>query len=130
MLGAADLNEGEFPVMSKPARSCPLSLSKVIDAYFMEHRAKLIDIAAFLDRCERAEDDLGGQDFRIAALRESAAMLFDDKPERARRILDLLSDPTLEPIASAAGMKGARGACAPPGQLQAQELSPLPSAKS
>ena len=29
--------------------------SAVIDRDFLEHRAKLIDLAAFLDRCERAE---------------------------------------------------------------------------
>lgn len=110
--------------MSKPAVSCPLPLSKVIDGYFMEHRAKLLDIAAFLDRCDRAEDDVGAADFRIAALREGVEMLFDGEGERAKRILDLLSDPTLEPIASAAGVKGARGAS--PAQSPSQ---PSPSSR-
>jgi hypothetical protein len=110
--------------MSKSTQSCPMPLSRVIDAYFMEHRAKLIDIAAFLDRCERAENDVGQQDFRIAALRDGALMLFDGRPDRARRILDLLSDPTQDPIASAAGMKGARGASPPERQPSLQRSSP------
>jgi len=37
------------------------------------------------------------------------AVLGDGQPERARRILELLSDPTLEPI-PAAPTKGAAGA--------------------
>ena len=38
---------------SKPV-GCPMTRAQVIDAYFMEHRAKVIDIAAYLDRIERA----------------------------------------------------------------------------
>jgi hypothetical protein len=43
--------------MSNPAPTCPASRSKVVDLYFLEHRAKVIDIAAFLDRADRAEDE-------------------------------------------------------------------------
>ncbi len=89
--------------------TCPATRSRVIDLYFMEHRAKVIDIAAFLDRLDRAEDDLGREDFRVRGLREAIAILLDGRSERARRILDLFSDPTQEPIASAAGLKGAYG---------------------
>jgi len=95
-----------------PVHTCPLPRSRVVDLYFMEHRARLIDVAAFLDRCDRAEDDgeAGKPDFRLAALREGLQILLDGKPDRARRVLDLFSDPTAEPIASALGMKGALGA--------------------
>ena len=80
--------------------------SDVIDRDFLEHRAKLIDIAAFLDRCERAE---GTDDFRLRALRTAIPLLIDGQPERARRILESFSDPTSEPIPEAPG-KGALGA--------------------
>ena len=80
--------------------------SDVIDRDFLEHRAKLIDIAAFLDRCERAE---GTDDFRLRALRTAIPLLIDGQPERARRILESFSDPTSEPIPKAPG-KGASGA--------------------
>ena len=80
--------------------------SDVIDRDFLEHRAKLIDIAAFLDRCERAE---GTDDFRLRALRTAIPLLIDGQPERARRILESFSDPTSEPIPEAPG-KGASGA--------------------
>jgi hypothetical protein len=95
------------------ANSCPLSRAKVIDRYFLEHRAKVLDVAAFLDRVERAAPEAGAkgrEDFRVAALRRAIAILGDGRPERAKRILELLSDPTEPPIASAKGMKGAHGA--------------------
>ncbi len=78
----------------------------------MEHRAKLIDIAAFLDRLERArlDEGAGGEDFRTDAFRRAVRLLVDGQPDRARRVLELFSDMTTEPIDSAAGMKGAYGA--------------------
>lgn len=85
-----------------------LSGIETIDTYFLEHRAKLIDVAAFLDRVERAG---GRTDFRMAAFERCLKLLLDGRPERARRVLEELSDPTEKPIASAAGLKGAFGAC-------------------
>lgn len=95
----------------------------------MEHRARVLDLAAFLDRVDRAQPDTSGasgagagaaggrpspaEDFRMTALRRAIAVLGDGKPDRARRILELLSDPTTEPV-PAAPMKGATGAYAPP----------------
>lgn len=99
--------------------TCPLSRLDVVDMYFMEHRAKLIDIAAFLDRLDRAKDNApaasgngASEDFRIAAFREALKILLDGQPQRAKRVLELFSDPTIEPIATAP-MKGALGAYAP-----------------
>jgi len=89
------------------APACPMNRAQVVDAYFMEHRARLLDVAAFLDRVDRA--GAGADDFRMEAFRRALAVLQDGKPERARRILELLSDPGTEPIAKA-GMKGATGA--------------------
>jgi len=99
--------------MSDPAQTCPLTRQQVIDLYFMEHRAKLIDVAAFLDRIERGQGDLSPtDDFRIAQLHEAIAVLTDGQGDRAKRMLDVFSDPTTEPLASAAGLKGASGAWA------------------
>jgi len=88
----------------------PASRSTAVDLYFLEHRAKLIDIAAFLDRLDRAAGGSKGDDFRVKALRRAAAILTDGRPERARRVLELLSDPTMH-LVDAAPMKGALGAC-------------------
>lgn len=89
-----------------PAASCPLSAREVVDLYFMEHRAKLLDVAAFLDRLDRAtrhpsEPLDAGDDVRVRALRRAVPLLVDGGPDRVRRILDLLSDHTSEPIAKA-----------------------------
>lgn len=97
--------------MSKKNAATPLSRSQAIELYFMEHRAKLIDIAAFLDRLDRSKNDVSGEDFRIDAFRKAIDIVRDAKPNRARRILELLSDPTDNPI-DKAPMKGALGAYA------------------
>ena len=92
--------------------SCPVPRSRVVEMYFMEHRAKLIDLAAFLDRLDRAEPDGDGdaEDFRIAAFRSALGILSDGRGSRAKRVLEHFSDHSTEPIDSAAGMKGAFGA--------------------
>ncbi len=87
-----------------------MTRQQVLDLYFMENRAKLIDIAAFLDRVERAE---GEADFRLASFRDALRHLAGAEPARARNVLLALSDPTTEPIDKAPG-KGAIGAWAGP----------------
>ena len=67
----------------------------VLDLYFMEARAKLIDIAAFLDRVERAD---GESDFRLEAFGEALRELEQGNANRASRVLSAFSDPTSEPI--------------------------------
>jgi len=87
----------------------PQTKQQVIDTYFMEHRAKLVDIAAYLDRIDRGKGADPG-DFRDDAFRRALAILSDGEGHRARRILTLLSDHTNEIPQSADGMKGAAGA--------------------
>ena len=91
------------------SQSGPQTKQQVIDAYFMEHRAKLVDIAAYLDRVDRGRGD-DVDDFRHAALVEAIGILTDGRSERAKRVLMLFSDHTAEIPQSAAGMKGAAGA--------------------
>jgi hypothetical protein len=64
------------------------------------------DVAAFLDRVQRGS---GEADFRLAALQEALAALGSSEPDRAKKVLLALSDPTTEPIPKAPG-KGAVGA--------------------
>ena len=97
--------------MTSDKPTCPAPKSKVVELYFLEHRAKLIDIASFLDRVERAPADGSETDFRVAAFRRALSILGDGEPQRARRVLELFSDHSTTPIESAAGMKGAFGAC-------------------
>ena len=83
-----------------------MTRQQVLDLYFMEARAKLIDLAAFLDRVERAE---GAEDFRMKAFRAALAELTPAQKHRAKRVLQSLSDPTTDPI-PAATTKAACGA--------------------
>jgi len=83
-----------------------MNRQELLDLYFMDARSKLIDIAAFLDRLDRAD---GEADFRLAAFRQALQELDQSKPERAKQVLMSLSDPTNEPLAAAPG-KGAIGA--------------------
>lgn len=96
--------------MSELSHSCPQSREQVINIYFLEHRAKLLDVAAFLDRIDRAQPGTAGSDFRETALKQAIAVLIDGQPQRAKRVLELLSDATTEMPQSAHGMKGASGA--------------------
>ncbi|MDO8540884.1 MAG: hypothetical protein Q7S40_10650 [Opitutaceae bacterium] len=82
---------------------------EIVDLGFVPVRARLIEVAAFLDRAERYA---AADDFRCAALREAAALLVDGRPERARRILEKLSDPTTQPETVSSG-KAALGAWRP-----------------
>jgi hypothetical protein len=99
-----------------PANRAPASVAPaaIVDHGFIPTRAKLIDLAAFLDRVERHGI---ADDFRCAALRDAARLLVDGKPERARRILEKLSDPTTEPEAKSSG-KAALGAWQKPARAR------------
>lgn len=98
--------------MKDVLNTCPQSRQQVIDTYFMEHRARLIDIAAYLDRIDRGQG-AAAEDFRDIAFRQAVAILSDGEPQRARRILELFSDYSTELPQSAEGMKGASGAVRP-----------------
>jgi hypothetical protein len=79
---------------------------QLLDLYFLDARARLIDLAAFLDRLDGAE---GEADFRLTAFRQALAELDLGDGRRAERVLLRLSDPTTEPI-PAATTKSACGA--------------------
>src|SRR5690349_1609117 len=74
--------------------SCPLTQQQLIDEYFIEHRTKILDIAAFLDRFDRASAHDAEDDFRIVAFRKALAALLDtDRRTRMEEVQLLLSDP-------------------------------------
>jgi len=83
----------------------------VIDRYFLEHRAKLIDLAAFLDRLDRTCDHgVAENDYRVAALFRALNILSDGQTNRTGRILEIFSDKTTALPQSADGIKSATGA--------------------
>jgi hypothetical protein len=83
-----------------------MTKQQVLDLYFLDARHKLIELAAFLDRIERAD---GKNDFRLEAFRAALGELGSNKKEKAKNVLLAFSDPTTEPITKAEG-KGAVGA--------------------
>ena len=78
----------------------------LIDHGFMASRAKLLDIAAFLDRVERSGQ---ARDYRVDAFCEAIKQLEQPGADRVRRILEALSDPSQDPIPEA-HTQGAAGA--------------------
>jgi len=83
-----------------------MTREEALNLYFLDARARLIDLAAFLDRVERCP---GEDDFRLRSFRAALRHLSEAKTEKARAVLTTLSDPTMEPL-PAATTKGATGA--------------------
>ena len=70
----------------------------LVDLGFMDSRSKLIDLAAFLDRVQRAGQD---GDFRVQALKHAITLLQQNEPRRAKQVLLSFSDPSTAPIPQA-----------------------------
>lgn len=85
------------------------SKKELLDLQFIETRHKLLDLAAFLDRIDRHP---GEDDYRFSALKNALPILLENRPDRARAILEALSDATTEPIPQAS-FQGAFGAPLP-----------------
>jgi hypothetical protein len=86
----------------------PLSPKELVDEYFIENRTKLLEIAAFLDRVDRADASYAGRDFRMKAFAEALAGL-GRNASRVDYIQQLLSDPREVPL-DALDRKSALGA--------------------
>lgn len=82
------------------------SKKELLDLQFIDARHKLIDLAAFLDRIDRHE---GAGDYRFEALKQALPILLSETPDRARAVLEALSDHSVE-IAEKAPFQGAFGA--------------------
>jgi len=83
-----------------------MTKQKILDLYFLDTRHKLVEIAAFLDRVERAD---GRDDFRLQSFRTALAKLAGNRKNKAKEVLLAFSDPTTKPTAKATS-KGACGA--------------------
>ena len=86
-----------------------MTRQQILDLYFLDARHKLVELAAFLDRVERAP---GPDDFRLKSFRRATTVLTGPKRNRAKRVLIAFSDPTNKPIDHAEA-KGACGAWKP-----------------
>ena len=77
----------------------PLSPKELVDEYFIENRTKILEIAAFLDRLDRADPSYAARDFRMKAFTEALSAL-TRKGMRLDVIQMLFSDPTTTPLES------------------------------
>jgi len=70
----------------------------ILDLYFMDSRAKLLDIASYLDRLDRHEGEV---DFRQVGFLKALQAMLDAKEHRTAAVLNSLSDHSEEPEDSA-----------------------------
>ena len=71
----------------------PLLADKALEQYFFEARAKLLDIAAMLDRVNRGQEsgEVLASDPRIEKIRKALEVLHDQSGGRAERIQQIFS---------------------------------------
>ncbi len=67
----------------------PKTADDLLDMYYLDMRSHLLEVAAALDRIDRAG---GTDDPRLDRLREVGTVALGEAPDRAPRILELLSD--------------------------------------
>ena len=60
-----------------------MTRQQVLDLYFLDARHKLIEVAAFLDRVERAS---GKDDFRLKSFRAAVGKLNGKKRNKAKEV--------------------------------------------
>jgi hypothetical protein len=74
------------------AHPSPLSATQLVDEYFIENRNRILEVAAFLDRIDRAGANVAASDFRMQVFNEALAALTGAAPDRLTHIQMLLSD--------------------------------------
>ena len=84
--------------MDRQTGTCPLTQQQLIDEYFMEVRARILDVAAFLDRMDRSVERNAEDDFRMVAMRQALQALCVRNPGRVYDIQMIFSDPTTDPL--------------------------------
>jgi hypothetical protein len=63
----------------------PCSAAEILQREFLEIRAKVLELAAALDRLQRADGSVVG-DVRMDRVREGIELLLEDRPDRAEQV--------------------------------------------
>ena len=98
--------------MAAHAGTSPLAQSELIAEYSMEHRVQVLELAAFLDRLDRAREIDAEDDFRLRSIRDALAVLVDGESGRVQRVQMIFSDPRSE-LLEELDQKSAKGAYDP-----------------
>jgi hypothetical protein len=70
----------------------PLPADRALDAFFLEARSKILDVAAILDRVNRGKDAAAlAADPRLAKIKQALDVLRDESGGRAERIQQIFS---------------------------------------
>lgn len=79
---------------------------QILDTYFLENRARILEIASFLDRIDRSRDSLAAKDdYRYKSLIKALDILVGLQRRKTELVQMNFSDQSSEPIASALGLK-------------------------
>lgn len=101
--------------MGAHAGTSPLTQRELIAEYFMEHRVQVLELAAFLDRLDRARELDAEDDFRMRSVQAALKTLIDDDcppANRVQRVQMIFSDPRSE-LLDELDQKSAKGAYDP-----------------
>jgi hypothetical protein len=89
--------------------SATMAATVVLDRVYLDVRCRLLDVAAALDRIERADgSDEALNDPRWRQLREGIAILKSDGADRAERIQMLFSDSYVPNWSRRGGERGSK----------------------
>jgi hypothetical protein len=70
----------------------PLAAKEALDAYFLEARCRILEVAAILDRIGRGRDAASlADDQRVQRIRQAIEVLHDQSGGRAERIQQIFS---------------------------------------
>lgn len=67
-----------------------MNSKQILDREFLELRAKILQIAASLDRMDRSDGDLGSEE-KLERLYKGLSILMSDSPDRAEQVQLLFS---------------------------------------
>jgi hypothetical protein len=80
-------------------KNSPMTATQALDLYFLDNRARMLEIASFLDRIDRYDGAAEAMaDFRYRSFRKALAAILEAKQDRTRKVQELLSDITTDPI--------------------------------
>ena len=67
--------------MNPQSARSPLTATQLVDEYFIETRNRIIEVAAFLDRIDRADPSVAARDFRVQALADAINVRSEERRE-------------------------------------------------
>jgi hypothetical protein len=68
----------------------PMPAARALDAYFLEARSRILDLAAVLDRLDRGDGSVAA-DPRVERVRRAVLALLEQEPGRAERVQRIFS---------------------------------------